>query len=264
MTAPSGAEPRLLTGLLLAVDRVHVPARIRICIALSAIIIGWSAGSAWIITHRDVPARPDTWPLDVLYCSLVMCHFVNALLGPQPSGRTVLRWAAFVLVVHLALAVGLLLMVVPASHRLIVALDALLIGPGIGVLYAGIGIVALVSVFAVTLGIAATSDLVARAFRNGPQSPLERVRNLSLAACVLGAVLAFICISITPTPLAMSDGIGGRGSGVLVACYLFLQAFGITETRPGWYPTCINILFVLSLVLIAQGLLRLIWSRRSR
>lgn len=264
MTGPSGAEPRLLSGLLLAVDRVRVPARIRICVAFSAIIIGWGAGSAWIIMHRDVPARPDTWPLDVLYCSLVMCHFVNALLGPQPSGRTVLRWAALVLAVHLALAAGLLLTVVATSRRLVVALDALLIGPGIGLLYAGIGIVALVSAFGISLGIAATADLVARAIRDGPQSSLERVRTLSLAACVLGAVLAFICISITPKPLAMSDGIGGRGSGVLVACYLFLQAFGITETRPGWYPTSINILFVLSLVLIAQGLLRPIWSRLSR
>lgn len=264
MTNPAGSSQRSLTERLMAVDDVRVSRRVRLSIALPTVIVGWAAVAAWIVLHREAPARPDVLPLAVLCGTLALCHLVNALIGERPRGRVVLRWTTLVVVVHLAAVSGLVLMVVPESRRLDVALDAALIAPGLGLLYAGIGVIALVIAFAVCLGLAATLDLTKRAVRGGSQSPLERARTLSLAACILGAVLAFTCISIAPRPLEMGEGFHRRGAGVLVAYYLLLQALGIRETAPGWYPMCINILFVVSLILIAQLLLRPLWSRLMR
>lgn len=263
MTTNTEGARRSWVDRWLAID-VNVSERTRGRIVLTTAVLGWLAVSVWMVVQRDAPRWPGVMVLAVVFGVLGLSYLVTMLLGERPGGRPVLRWAALVVIVHMAVVTALLFTVVREPNRLGKALDTVLIAPGLGVLFAGFGLIALAALLGVCLGISAVVDLTTRALRDGALSRLERVRTLSLAACILGATLAFVCVSITPRPEAMHDSIHGKGAGVAIAYYLFLQAFGITETAPGWYEHTINIVFIVSLVLIAQILLRPLWTRLFR
>lgn len=264
MTANADGARRSWLDRWLAVTDLNVSRRTRDHIALTTAVVGWLTVSVWMVVQRDAPRWPGVMVLAVVFGVLGLSYLVAMLLGERPGGRVVLRWAALVVILHLAVVTALLFTIVREPNRLGKALDTVLIAPGLGILFAGLGLVVLSAVLGVSLGVVTVLDLTTRAVRDRSLGRFERVRTLSLAACVLGATLAFICLSITPRPAAMPDSIHGKGAGAAIIYYLFLQAFGITETRPGWYEHMINIVFIVSLFLIAQILLRPLWTRLLR
>lgn len=235
------------------------PARLRWFWTVAA--VSWSAVAAWMAFRGDAPRWPASIILAFVCGAIGLCFFVLLLFGGRPTRRQFLRAACTIVAGHALIVLALDFALIPAPSRLAVAVDAVLIAPGLGIVFASFGVLAVVSAAAVALGIAFSLDLVNKAVRESGENPRKRVRTLSLAVGVLGITLAFLSVTITPHPLAMPTSIRGRGAGLAEISYLFLQSFGITETRPGWFPLTVNVLFVVSLVLIAQFATSPLWSR---
>lgn len=223
--------------------------------------VSWMAVAAWMALRDDAQRWPASTVLAFVCGATGLCFFFMLLFGGRPTRREFLRAACTIIASHVAIVVALDFALVPAPSRLPVAVDALLIAPGLGIVFASFGVLVVGSAAAVVFGVAFTLDLVVKAVRESGENPRKRVRTLSLAAGVLGITLAFLSVTITPHPLAMPTSIRGRGAGAAEIFYLFLQSFGITETRPGWFPLTVNVLFVVSLVLIAQFATNPLWSR---
>ena len=151
-TKPEGAR-RSWVDRWLAVTDVNVSRRSRGRFVLMTAVLGWLAVSVWMVVQRDAPRWPGVMMLAVVLGVLGLSYLVTMLLGERPGGRVVLRWAALIAIVHLAVVTALLFTVVREPNRLGKAFDAVLIAPGFGFLFAGLGLIALAAVLGVPPGV---------------------------------------------------------------------------------------------------------------
>lgn len=133
--------------------------------------VSWMVVAAWMALRDDVQRWPPSIVLAFVCGTTGLCCFIMLLFGGRPTRREFLRAACTIIAGHVAIVVALDFTLVPAPSRLAVAVDALLIAPGLSIVSASFGVLMDGSAAAVVFGVAFTVDLVVKAVRESGKNP---------------------------------------------------------------------------------------------